>query len=124
MWYGRCFGTTCIRNLKRNESRALRRKIMKSVEERIANKIEENDDGVLMKFLGAKNVERLKKEVTDAIIQQVIKDLHDSCDYIISPDDIVQDIIDDIMDSAKKNILPKVEKMLYKKTMAKLGLEE
>ena len=63
-----------------------------------------------MKFLGSENVERLKKEVTDAIIQQVIKDLHDSYDYIISPDDIVQDIVDDIMSSAKKNIIPKVEK--------------
>lgn len=97
---------------------------MKSVEERITNKIKENEDGLLMKFLGADNVERLKKEVTDAIIQQVIKDLHDSYDYIISPDDMVQDIVDDIMDSAKKNIRPKVEKLLYKKAMEKLGLEE
>ena len=77
-----------------------------------------------MEFLGAENVDRLKKEVTDAIIQQVIKDLNDSYEYIISPDDIVQDIIDDIMDSVKNNIRPKVEKMLYEKTMAKIGLEE
>ena len=97
---------------------------MVEIEERITNKINENEDGLLMKFLGAENVERLKKEVTDAIIQQVIKDLHDSYDYIISPDDIVQDIVDDIMDSAKKNIRPKIEKMLYRKAMTKLGLEE
>ena len=97
---------------------------MIEIEERITNKIKENETGLLMKFLGAENVERLKEEVTDAIIQQVIKDLHDSYDYIISPDDMVQDIVDDIMDSVKKNITPKVEKLLYKKAVEKLGLEE
>lgn len=97
---------------------------MVEIEERITNKIKENEDGLLMKFLGTENVERLKKEVTDAIIQQVIKDLHNSYDYIISPDDIVQDIVDDIMDSAKNNIIPKIEKLLYEKAMKKLGLEE
>lgn len=97
---------------------------MTKIEERITNKVKDSENGLLMEFLGADNVERLKKEVTDAIIQQVIKDLHDSYDYIIDPDDIVQDIIDDVMDSAKKNIMPKVEKILYERTMAKLGLEE
>ena len=97
---------------------------MTEIAKRITDKIESNQNGVLMEFLGAENVDRLKKEVTDAIIQQVIKDLNDSYEYIISPDDIVQDIIDDIMDSVKNNIRPKVEKMLYEKTMAKIGLEE
>lgn len=95
---------------------------MTKVEERITNNIKEN--GVLIDFLGAENVNRLKKEVTDAIIQQVIKDLHDSCEYIISPDDILQDIIDDIMNSTKKKIMPKVEKVLYEKVLVKLGLED
>lgn len=97
---------------------------MTEIAKRITDKIESNQNGLLMEFLGAENVDRLKKEVTDAIIQQVIKDLNDSYEYIISPDDIVQDIIDDIMDSVKNNIRPKVEKMLYEKTMAKIGLEE
>lgn len=97
---------------------------MTEIAKRITDKIESNQNGLLMEFLGAENVDRLKKEVTDAIIQQVIKDLNDSYEYIISPDDIVQDTIDDIMDSVKNNIRPKVEKMLYEKTMAKIGLEE
>lgn len=97
---------------------------MTEIAKRITDKIESNQNGLLMEFLGVENVDRLKKEVTDAIIQQVIKDLNDSYEYIISPDDIVQDIIDDIMDSVKNNIRPKVEKMLYEKTMAKIGLEE
>lgn len=93
---------------------------MTKVEERITKDLK--GDGVLFQFLGAENVERLKKEITDAIIQQVIKDLHDSYNYIISPDDMVQDIVDDIMDAAKKKIRPEVEKVLYERTMAQLGL--
>lgn len=94
---------------------------MTKVEDRIANNV---NDSVLMEFLGAENVERLKKEITDAIIQQVIKDLSDSCDYIISPDDIVEDIVNDVMESVKNKIRPEVEKKLYEKAMAKLGLED
>ncbi len=93
---------------------------MTKVEERIENNIQH--DSILMQFLGAENVDRLKKEITDAIIQQVIEDLHDSYDYIINPDDIVKDIVDDIMENAKKKIQPEVEKKLYEKTMDKLGL--
>ena len=48
---------------------------MTKIEERITNKIKSGENGLLMDFLGAENVERLKKEVTDAIIQQVIIDL-------------------------------------------------
>lgn len=95
---------------------------MTKVEERITNQVKEN--GVLMEFLGVDNVERLKREITDAIIRQVINDLHESYDYIISPDDIVDDFYKDIVETAKEKIRPEVEKKLYEKTMAKLGLED
>lgn len=94
---------------------------MTKVEERIASEIDGN--GVLFQFLGVENVERLKKEITDAIIQQVINDLHESYEYIISPEDIVSDLIDEIVYDAKNKIRTDVEKVLYEKTMAKLGLE-
>ena len=95
---------------------------MTKVEERITNQVKEN--GVLMEFLGVDNVERLKREITDAIIRQVINDLHESYDYIISPDDIVDDFYKDIVETAKEKIRAEVEKKLYEKTMAKLGLED
>ena len=94
---------------------------MTKVEERIVSEIDGN--GVLFQFLGAENVERLKREITDAIIQQVIHDLRESYDYIISPEDMVEDIVDDIMNAAKNKIRPDVEKVLYERTMAKLGLD-
>ena len=95
---------------------------MTKVEERITDKVKEN--GVLMEFLGAENVERLKTEITNAIIQQVINDLHDSYNYIINPNDIVDDFYKDVIKTAKEKIRPEVEKKLYEKTMAKLGLED
>lgn len=76
-----------------------------------------------MRFLGADNVKRLKTEITNAIISQVVDDLHNSYEYIINPDDIVQDIVDDILENAKKKIQPEVEKKIYKKAMEKLGLD-
>lgn len=93
---------------------------MTEIEKRIINNI---NNGILFDFLGAENVERLKTEITDAIIQQVIHDLHDSYDYIISPDDIAGDLVDEIIEESKKTIKPEVEKKLYEKTMEKLGLE-
>ena len=92
---------------------------MTKVEERITNKIK---DGVLIEFLGADNVERMKKEITDAIIKQVINDLHESYEYIIRPDEIVDDFYKDIIREAEDKIRPEVEKVLYERTMAKLGL--
>ena len=91
---------------------------MTKVEERITK----NLDGALFEFLGADNVERMKTEITDAIIRQVIEDLHESYEYIISPEDMVSDIIEDIVRAAKDKIRPDVEKVLYERTIAKIGL--
>lgn len=91
---------------------------MTKVEERITKNI----NGALFEFLGADNVERMKTEITDAIIRQVIEDLHESYEYIISPEDMVSGIVDDIVRAAKDKIRPDVEKVLYERTIAKIGL--
>lgn len=95
---------------------------MTKVEGRIANNMECH--GALFEFLGADNVEYMKKAIAEGIVKQVLNDLHDSYEYIISPDDMVADIVDDVMDKAKSAIKPKVEKALYERAMAKLGLED
>lgn len=77
---------------------------MTEIEKRITNNI---NNGILFDFLGAENVERLKTEITDAIIQQVIHDLHDSYDYIISPDDIAGDLVDEIIENLRKQLSQK-----------------
>ena len=91
---------------------------MTKVEERITKKL----DGALFEFLGETNVERLKTAITDAIINQVIEDLHESYEYIISPEDMVSYIVDDIVNTAKDKIRPGVEKVLYERAMSQFGL--
>ena len=91
---------------------------MTKVEERITKKL----DGALFEFLGETNVERLKTAITDAIINQVIEDLNQSYEYIISPEDMVSEIVDDIVKAAKDKIRPDVEKVLYERAMAQFGL--
>lgn len=89
----------------------------------VEKKITEKVNGPLLEFLGAENVERMKKQITDAIVEQVISDLRESYDYIISPNDIADEIYKDIVKSAKEKIRPKLEDALYKKMMEALGLE-
>ena len=71
---------------------------MTQVEKRIDNKL---NDNVLMEFLGAENVEQLKVRIVDAIVQQVVDDLHSSYEYIINPEDMVEDIVKDIINEVK-----------------------
>ena len=92
---------------------------MGTVEERINDALNGN---VLMEFLGAENVERIKTEISNAIISQVIEDLQDNTEWIISPQDITDDIIEDIIKDVKNAVRPKVEKELYERTIRKLGI--
>ena len=94
---------------------------MTQVEKRIENKL---NDSILMEFLGAENVEQLKARIVDAIVQQVIDDLHSSYEYIINPEDMVEGIVDDITRDVKDQIRPRLEKKVYKAAMSKLGLED
>lgn len=92
---------------------------MGTVEERINDALNGN---VLMEFLGAENVERIKTEISNAIISQVIEDLQDNTEWIISPQDITDDIVEDIIKDVKNAVRPKVEKELYERTIRKLGI--
>lgn len=92
-----------------------------TIEKRIIKSMERSP---LIDFIGVENVERLKKEVADAIINQVIKDLEANCEYIINVEDIREDIVNDIAKECKEKIRPLIEKKLYESCMEKLGLED
>ena len=77
---------------------------------------------ILIEFLGAENVEELKKRVVDVIVEQINTDLRDSYDYIIPLDSITDSIADEVVENVKRAIQPKLEKAVYENTMAKLGL--
>ena len=92
-----------------------------TIEKRIIKSLEYSP---LMDFIGEDNVERLKKEVTDIIINQVFKDLEANCEYIIDVEEIRNDIVKDITKECKEKIRPLIEKKLYESCMKKLGLED
>lgn len=93
----------------------------RSVEERIDNAMEDN---ALIKFLGAENVEDLKKRIVDLIVNQVESDLQSYAEYLISPDDIVEVLTDNIVEKVETNVRSKLEKVVYERALEKLGLKE
>lgn len=95
---------------------------MTKFEEKVSKGIDTNN-GVLFEFLGADNVERIKTEITNAIINQVIDDLRNNDEYLIDSDEITRDIVDSVVSEAKEKIRPQLEKILYEKAIAKLGID-
>lgn len=93
----------------------------------MATKVEEKitkatEDGVLFQFLGAENMERLKTAITNAIIDQVVRDLEDNEYYLLPLDEMAADLTEELIRDVRDAIKPKLEEALYKATLAKLGL--
>lgn len=93
---------------------------MKKVEERIEDGLRHS---VLMDFLGADHVEKLKTRIVDAIVEQVVHDLSHAYEYIIDPDDIAEEIKNSTIKSATTKIQPIIEQQVTKKIMNDLGIE-
>lgn len=88
----------------------------------IESKIEEaNRYNPLLQFLGEKNVEDMKKRIVDVIVEQVRDDMHDYCEYLIDPDDIVVNLMDDTIDRVRDRVQEKLEKAVMERAMKKLG---
>ena len=89
----------------------------------IEKKIEEaNKDNVLTQFLGAENVEDMKKRIVDVIVNQIRDDMRDYADYLICPDDIVERLIDDVVNGVQDRVQEKLEKVVIERAIKKLGL--
>lgn len=93
---------------------------MKKIEERIEGKL---NHGILMDFLGAKNVDQLKSRIIDVIVEQVTRDLSSTYEYIIDPDDISSEIKGNIINSAVERLQPIIEQQVIKKIMSDFGIE-
>lgn len=78
-------------------------------EKRITSNIK---DGLLFELLGVDNMERLKSQITDIIIEQVKSDLQDNPNFILTPYEIVEDILVE----AKEEVRNKLKRQ-FKKTM-------
>ena len=89
----------------------------------IASKIEEaNRDNPLLQFLGEENVEDMRRRIVDVIVEQVRDDMHDYCEFLIDPDDIVERLMDETIDRVQDRVQDKLEKVVMERAMKKLGL--
>lgn len=89
------------------------------LEEKVTRVIE---DGPLFQLLGAENVDRIKTEITNAIINQVVRDLEDNEYYLLPLDEMAANLTEELIRDVRDAIKPKLEEALYKATLAKLGL--
>ena len=90
----------------------------------ITQKIEEaNTYNPLIQFLGAENVEDMKKRIVDVIVEQVRDDMRDYQEFLIDPDCIVERLIDCTVDEVQDRVQEKLEKIVLERAMKKLGLE-
>ena len=92
---------------------------MKSIEEKIENRIKDNP---FFQFLGEDNVEELKKGIVNVVIDRVKDDLDASYEYLLDPDDIVTTITDDVIERVQNKVQEKLEKAVMERAMKKLGL--
>ena len=92
---------------------------MKSIEEKIENRIKDNP---FFQFLGEDNVEELKKGIVNVIIDRVKDDLEASYEYLLDPDDIAATITDDVIERVQDKVQEKLEKVVMERAMKKLGL--
>lgn len=63
------------------------------------------DDTVLANFLGVDGIEELRSKLIDMIVEEVHEQLQQSSDYIISPEDIANDLYADVIEDIKEEIL-------------------
>lgn len=88
------------------------------------NEIEKNiaeitKNTILMDFLGAENVEDMKKRIVDVIVNEVDREIESSYDYILNLDAI----IDEITNEVQAELKPIIKEKVFAKTMKELRLE-
>lgn len=91
----------------------------------VEKKIEEaNTNNLLIQFLGAENIEDMKKRIVDVIVEQVRDDMQHYSDWLINPDDIAERIVDDTVEKVQDRVQEKLEKIVMERAMKKLGVED
>lgn len=86
-------------------------------------------NNALTQFLDVDGVTELKSKVIDMIVDEIRTQLHESSNYIISPDDIANELYEDVLKKAKEEIIleykEKIKEIMSKKLGSILnGLEE
>lgn len=77
------------------------------------------ENTILAQLLGAEGIEELRTRVIDIIVEEIRDQLRDSSNYIISPDDICNEIFDrtvnDLYEEISSEYKQKVSEAVQKK---------
>lgn len=63
------------------------------------------DDTALGKLLGIDGIAELRSKLIDMIVEEVHEQLQQSSSYIISPEDIANDLYTDVVEDIKEEII-------------------
>ena len=76
---------------------------------------------LLKDFLGADNVEDMRKRIVDVIVEQVREELHGSYHYIIDPDDVNSELFDRIVSQVVDELKAEYSKAIKEAVAKKFG---
>lgn len=93
----------------------------KSISEKMDNVVKKS---MLEQFLGSENMEDLKKKITNVIVNQIKDDFSENSYYLLSPDNVAQEIYDDIVEDVKEEIRPIIKDRILQKALQEYGLED
>lgn len=93
----------------------------KSISEKMDNVVKES---MLEQFLGSENMEDLKKKIANVIVNQIKDDFSENSYYLLSPDNVAQEIYDDIVEDVKEEIRPIIKERILQKALQEYGLED
>lgn len=93
----------------------------KSIDEKMDNVVKES---MLEQFLGAENMEDLKKKIANVIVNQIKEDFEESRSYLISPDDVADAVYRDAVEDIKKEVKPIIKEKILQKALKEYGLED
>ena len=93
----------------------------KSISEKLDEVVKES---MLEQFLGAENMEDLKKKIVNVIVNQIKDDFEESSRYLITPDDVADAVYREVVEEAKAEVKPIIKERILQKTLKEYGLED
>ena len=77
--------------------------------------------GAIVELLGEQNVNVLKSEIKDIIIDRIREDLEQCNEYILIPGNL-QRVVDEIIEECKQEIKPMIREKLFEKALSQINI--
>lgn len=82
----------------------------------------ELNNSVLAELLGAKGIEELRSKLIDIICEEVRDQLQSSANYIVSPDDISNDLYEEIINVVKESVMEEYKEKILTQIEGKFAV--